>query len=204
MFTPQRILQIRQSAVELFTHTQMQTLTLEHGYSLRMPNPDVAEFVLSTLSDGGLMFLATWDNLTQVWARIREEDEFGVAEWLLQTSTSFIAMGFESQEEYRAWLDHLASAYGSHIGVFDAGSNGSHGLDPKSVEKALALDDDYAERLPNKKEHLALLAANPWFAYLVTLQLSFHELFSLLYESDQRSDMAERIRNGGRTPAATE
>ena len=203
MFTPERIDEIRRSAMELFTQTQLMTMPVERGYSLRMPNPMVAEFVLTTLSDGGPIFLATWENLTGVWENVRELDDVGLAEWLLQTSTTFIAKSFGSRQEYGEWLNHLAGAYGSHNASLQLNTN-TGVLDIKTLDKALAVDDEYAERLPSKEEHLALLAANPWFAYLLTLQLSYHELFAIIYESELRGEMAERIRTGGRAAAAPE
>jgi hypothetical protein len=175
MLNIDRIHHIKDVARVLFCDTQLiSTPTGNQGaYSFAVQNEQLVEKIMSTLGDSGLLYIATWENMTELWADIRALDDYGLAQWLLQSASTFRVLGFESQDEYVKWIEQLSIGYCGHVE--------SSGAD---VERSLALDDEYADRLPRMEEYRNLLRCNPWFVYLLSLQLSYHEIYRELIGSE--------------------
>lgn len=171
MLTQQVIDHVRIVARDLFLDSQLMRTGGEATARPIVVDEEVIATIFDIVGDGGLIYLSTWDDLTRIWSKIREQDDAGVATWLIQTSITFRAVAFTSSEEYDNWCRHMAQAYGSF-------SPRSSDVDKSIIEKNLAIDDDMADRLPVASEFNQLLKANPWFTYLVTLQLSLHEIFA--------------------------
>lgn len=171
MLTHQDIERVRKIACDLFLDSQLMRASGDVSARPIVIDEDVISTVFDIVGDGGLIYLSTWDDLARIWAKIREQDDSGVATWLIQTSITFRTLAFSSAEEYDQWCRHLAIAYGSF-------SPKSSEIDKSNMEKNLAIDDDLADRLPVANEFLSLLRANPWFTYLVTLQLSLHRIYA--------------------------
>jgi hypothetical protein len=152
---------VRIIARDLFLDSQLMRAGGDTGNRPIVIDEEVISTIFDIVGDGGLIYLSTWDDLTRIWTKIREQDDAGVATWL----------AFTSSEEYDKWCRHLSEAYGSF-------SPKSADVDKAAMEKNLAIDDDMADRLPVATEFNGLLKANPWFTYLVTLQLSLHEIFA--------------------------
>lgn len=166
-----QIAHVKEIAKHLFLDSQLVQLTSEES-NRRIPvSKDIVDFILSTITDGGIIFLSTWEDLTELWKKIRELDDEGMAPWLLQTSITFQVLSFPTYEDSDNWAEHLSKCYGCYMP--------QNGSTPDGVlEKNLAVDDDLAERLPKRSEFKDLLKANAWFMYLATLQLSSHEITS--------------------------
>lgn len=171
MLNHQVIDHVRVVARDLFLDSQLMRVAGDKTTRPIVIDEEVITSIFDIIGDGGLIYLSTWDDLANIWSKIRAQDDAGVATWLIQTSITFRALAFSSDTEYDNWCRHLATAYGSF-------SPKSFDVDKNTIEKNLAIDDDLADRLPVTSEFLSLLKANPWFSYLVTLQLSLHEIFS--------------------------
>lgn len=184
---------IRLVAANLFRTTFLQEAENQDGIRYHvLPDHQAALKILEIVSDSGLILLSTVDDLREVWARLRqlidaptngtpEEEKPGnmdAALWLIQTASTWRALAFSDHESYCTWLKHLANCYGGHVAVTDPDYPYKPDFDLKdSLTAYSAVDDDLLDRLPTAIQQRALLYANPWFAYLTTLQLSYHELF---------------------------
>jgi hypothetical protein len=162
---------VKETAKSLFLDSQLVQLTSEEATRRFPVSKEIVDFTISIIADGGVIFLSTWDDLTSLWRKVRERDEEGMAPWLLQTSITFQALAFPTHNDHDDWVEHLARCYGCYMTPM-----GHH--DAASLEKNLAIDDDLSDRLPKKSEFRDLLKSNAWFLYLVTLQLSTHEIMS--------------------------
>ena len=171
MLTQQVIDHVRIIARDLFLDSQLMRAAGDTSARPIVVDEQVISTIFDIIGDGGLIYLSTWDDLVRIWSKIRDQDDAGVATWSIQTSISFRAVAFTSSDEYDKWCRHLSEAYGSF-------SPKSFDVDKSVVEKNLAIDDDLADRLPVASEFNGLLKSNPWFTYLVTLQLSLHEIFA--------------------------
>lgn len=179
---------IQITAKNLFLDTQLIKIPVDRGYSFIIQNEELVQKVMSIVGDSGLLYMTTWENLAELWASFREMDDYGVAQWILQTSTSFRILGFDNPEAYSWWVDQLTHGYCSHVEPTSYDQ-----ISSKDAEKSLALDDEYSDRLPRSVEYKNLLHANPWFVYLVTLQLSYHELYKEIVASEYELDGIRRI-----------
>lgn len=171
MLNYQVIDHVRIIARDLFLDSQLMRVAGEAASRPIVIDEEIITTIFDIIGDGGLIYLSTWDDLARIWSKIREKDEAGVGTWLIQTSISFRALAFSDDKEYENWVRHLSSAYGSF-------SPKSFDVNKSEIEKNLAIDDDMADRLPVASEFASLMRANPWFTYLVTLQLSLHEVYS--------------------------
>lgn len=141
--------------------------------------------IVDVISDNGLIYISTKEDLMDIWVELRSIDEQtpgnSLIDWLIQTTTTFIAMVFESRHEYDAWIEELSSAYASHIGSGDM-----HGLS--------VIDPAVAEKLPNThadkdtSSYLDLINANPWYVYLLTLQMGLPYLIKELSGSGRNEN----------------
>lgn len=169
MLNHQQIVHVKGVAADIFLRDQLCRLTSEESHRRVAVNKPLVDFVINTISDAGILFLATWDDLASLWRKVREQDDDGVATWLLQASVTFQILAFPTHNDVDEWAEHLSRAYGSYTTTFG-------NLDDRTLEKNLALDDDLADRLPKRSEFRDLLRSNPWFMFLATLQLSSHEI----------------------------
>lgn len=188
MLTAEQITHIKETAKTLYTETQMPKLEVDHGYSFAFQNEHLVQKVMDTIGDSGLLYITTWENMSGLWLTFRDLDDYGVAQWLLQTATTFRILGFEDSTVYNQWIDQLTQGYCSHVEP-----DGASQVSEKDAEKALAIDDEYSERLPVKAEYKTLLHTNPWFVYLATLQLSYHEIYRDLLASSLSAEDTRRL-----------
>lgn len=179
---------IKATARTLFTDTQLVSIPTDHGYTLVIQNDQLVEKILGTIGDSGLLYITTWENMAELWASIRELDDYGVAQWLLQTATTFRILAFEQSSVYTWWVDQLTAGYCSHVEPAQGANIGA-----KDVEKSLAIDDEYIDRLPRSIEYRNLLYTNPWFVYLASLQLSYHDLYREILSSEYDREGIRRL-----------
>lgn len=131
--------------------------------------------IINIVSDNGLIYVSTQEDLRDIWIGLRSEDEHNTksstVDWLIQTATTFISTVFEDKESYIAWVDNLVFAYTSHQGI-------SFVEDTRKANQnsITAIDDIVIDKLPRIKavsvegEYRTLLLDNAWFVYLLTLQ----------------------------------
>lgn len=189
MLNHPQIAHVKETAKSLFLDSQLVQLTSEDAKRRFPVSKEIVDFTLSSVSDGGMIFLSTWDDLTGLWQKIREMDEVGMAPWLLQTSITFQAIAFANATEHDDWVEHLSRCYSCYMTPSGTG-------DASTLEKNLAIDDDLSDRLPKKQEFQALLKANAWFMYLVTLQLSTHEIMAEIMNQNKHR-LGEATRTNG-------
>lgn len=204
MLTTDRVYHIKGVAKELFTSS-----CLTPNINARPGEPhiivtdyEMVQEIMTIIGDSGLIYLTTWDNLSELWRSFREKDDLGIAQWLLQTASTFRILGFSGESEYVEWVEHLNNAYCAHasMDIHGEGSGGSSRPKAKDLEANLALDDEYVDRLPRRTDYRALLYANPWFVYLISLQLSYHEIYADIVASQFSEDQIVSLTGkGGRT-----
>lgn len=178
MLSQTQIEHVKQTAEDLFLNDLMCLLSSEESTRRITINKPLSDFILSTINDGGILFLSTWDDLASLWRKVRDLDDDGAAPWLMQTSVTFQVISFPSSADYDEWAMHLARAYGSYanpVGMLDRGR----------MDKNLAIDDDLADRVPKREEIQELFQANPWFMYLATLQLSAAKITADIINSNK-------------------
>lgn len=194
MLTIDQINHIKETARDFFVQSYLTPIQTQHSQEFFVSNPELVEEIMSVIGDSGLIYLSVWENLTEVWAKFRRKDDAGVCQWLLQAATSFRIMAFTSAKDYQDWVEHLVTSY-----CFHAGTSADIGqTTQKDLEAALAIDDEYADRIPRVQDYRALLYANPWFVYLATLQLSYHEIYSNLVVSQFSDELKSRLTGGRR------
>ena len=188
----QRIETTRCVARDLFMNHHIKTYTtVDNKLQQILPLPDQFTQIIDIIGDSGLMFISTWEELAEQWLRLRnEESDYGTGEHLLQMATTFRALAFGDEIEYQHWINHLAEAYGAQSPSGRLRAEFSNG-----VKNVIAVDDELIERLPTVTTHQDLLTANPWFTYLVTLQLSYHEIWSKLIDANREQVMRNVFRS---------
>lgn len=179
-----RINYIEEKAKDLFDK-QFIVRRIDREGSVVMYSPDPVRLnqIISLISDSGLLYLGLWEHLADLWARIRQMDDdggdTGITNWILQNTISFRASAFDSQTEYERYVDHLAKSYG----IFDKRvliSQDTFGSD-HAFDTNVAVDDIMHPRLPEYTEIKRLMMANPWFVFLCTLHLRYHEIANELF-----------------------
>jgi hypothetical protein len=180
MLDIESILHIKNTAKTLFVDTQLTRGKTKEGLDIIInTNSELCRTVLGIIGDGGLIYLSTRETLDVLWDTLRDDVSSGISEWLIQSASTFRILAFINSKSYSNWIDHLALAYGAHA----EGSACSTDL-KKDVENSIAIDEDLGERLPKTDEWRVLLIANPWLVYLISLQLSYHEIYSdLVYRN---------------------
>lgn len=180
---------IKTTAKELFVQSYLTPIHLRSSSEMMVTNPELVEAIMSVVGDAGMIYLSVWENVSGLWAKFREQDDAGVCQWLLQAATTFRILAFTNGNEYQNWVEHLVSSYCSH-----AVASGSVGQSSqKELEEAVAIDDEYADRIPRATEYRALMYANPWFVYLASLQLSYHEIYSEILTSQFTDDLKSQL-----------
>lgn len=194
--TYERIDRIRQCAFDIFYYEQLtpsQNTNLERERQY-IHNPDLISAVLNMISDQGLLFMTTHQDLIERWQElVTRYEQCRVADWLLQASISWQLTAFDTQSDYDQWISRLAESYASPIGENFTEQNNSRQKEP--IEASIAIDDERAERMAQIKEYRLLLQANPWLAYLATLQLSMPKIWTLLFNSDSYQSQYANIQS---------
>ena len=178
MLNHQQIAHVKETAKSLFLDTQLVQLKSDDAERRFAVSESIVNFVLEVITDGGVVFLSTWEDLTSLWRKVRTMDEEGLAPWLLQTSITFQSLSFPTHNDHDDWVEHLARCYGCYTTPMG-------NMDKSTLEKNLAVDDDLSDRLPSKEEFRGLLQANAWFMFLVTLQLSTHDIMAELINQNK-------------------
>lgn len=161
-------------ALELFVHEHL--LTDAKG-ELEVHNQSLVLTIINIISDAGIIHLSTRENVIDLWEKIRMEDKYGVADWLLQTAVTWRIRTTTTRQDYDDWCSHIAESYGQQNPSDKRRHDGNH--DGTNV----CVDDDTVDRMALETEFKQVLVQNPWFTYLVTLQLSWHRIFNDLTSS---------------------
>lgn len=131
-------------------------------------NGRLVDAIVKVIADAGIVYLSTREDVIDLWEKIREEDESGLSGWLMQAAITWRIRSFPSGSSWETWCGFLSDAYGQQ----KSGSSSRSGY-----EENVCVDDDTVDRLASKDEFKNILISNPWFTYLVTLQLSWHEIY---------------------------
>lgn len=175
---PERLEAIRERAYTLFMHQHtVHRHTRDGRQHMVSPDPQRMERILDMISDSGLIYMNTWEELSSLWTRIRSHDDLNLANWLLQSASDFRASAFVGDAEYLAYLNNLASAYTLHHDGVDDGSK-------QSIIGHVAIDDEIHDRMPRRQDFLAILRANAWLVYLISLHLNYDRLLQTLYSQN--------------------
>jgi len=167
---------IQARALDIFYYEQLRPVY--QGEKLIRFNVDNEKLVLrivDIISDAGLTYLSTFEDLANLWANLRAEDETGVADWLIQASINWQLQSFSSHEQYAIWCERLAVSYSSHSpDSFDR-------KNAAKIQAYIATDDEKQSRLPKFDEQQSLFYANPWLTYLATLEMSMPRIINDIY-----------------------
>lgn len=150
--------------------------------NLTIPNTRLVTTIVNVISDAGIIYLSTSESIIDLWEQLRLEDKYGVADWLMQAAVTWRIRTTTSSNEYRLWCSHLAEAYGQQ------NPNKNNGVSSHSG-KLVCVDDGTVDRMASYPEFKEILIQNPWFTYLVTLQLSWHNLFQELLSRSELNNL---------------
>ena len=120
--------------------------------------------IFNLISDNGCIHISTEEDLADRMGELVTSDTTDVLDWLLLATTTFIFTAFNSTAEYEHWVDELATSYSVHT------SNAHVDLN--------LLPNEHYEQLPVKSEYLSLLEDNPWFVFILTLQISYTDILA--------------------------
>tara|TARA_B000000460_G_scaffold247704_1_gene223372 strand:+ start:320 stop:871 length:552 start_codon:yes stop_codon:yes gene_type:complete len=137
----------------------------------RVLNDRIVTAVMNVIADAGIIYLSTKEDVIDLWDSIRAEDESGLGGWLMQSAITWRIRSIPNGNSWNTWCTFLAEAY----------SQQRSGVDKSAA--AVCVDDDTVDRLARLDEFKDILINNPWFTYLVTLQLSWHEIYADLVET---------------------
>lgn len=159
----------------LFESTMLYRHRTDRAVRIRFVDRKLGEKILSVVGDAGLLYISTLDDLQRLWLTFLEFDtqhETDLCSWLLQTSATWMIRAFQSEEGYLEWLTLVVRAY-----------TVPKSLDRKAVEY-ISIHGELLDRLHEPNEMKLMCAANPWLVYLLTLQLSNHQLIAEIIETN--------------------
>lgn len=146
---------------------------------LSIAYPDQFEAILDVISDGGVLLYPTEESIMdqwEAWRTIRPDN--GLCTYLLQASHDWVIRAFDDVDQYRLWCEHLAQ------GLCVIGDGYHAQIKNKNNHIPVLVDDEYADRLPRSNSYEDILTYNPWWCFLLTLQLSYPRLHDLIRQLD--------------------
>ena len=135
--------------------------------------------IFHLISDNGCLHISTEedmrDRVNELATAVAKDSNIAVdvLDWLLLASTTFMFTAFETKSDYKEWVSELAESYSIHT-EFNQGPE--HNL----------LPEDYFEQMPVIEEYDELLQANPWFVFILTLQLSYSDIIERAFSGNMK------------------
>lgn len=136
----------------------------------RIELPEVMALLANVMGSGNLVYTNTPARVIDIFSDfVRNTNETGSFEWLMQSTSEWIAQSFTDSSSYDKWIEHLSWSYRS-INPINR---------PNFDENLIGLDSDVCDRLIDN-EIGSLFIENAFLVFLFTLQLSFNEIMNML------------------------
>lgn len=144
---------------------------------------EFSAIIEDTILDNGMMYMTDMQDYLEWWFGLvqKHKDKKDTFQYImLDMARQFRILGFESADEYSAWVDFLAKGIASMS--CDVNGDALHTQGTEKNPSYVLLEDEMLEKMISYQEIKNILSSNPWVVFLNTLAINSSELLQMSME----------------------